>query len=47
MVKDNRLSIRIPTVLREKIQRLADDDHRSLNDKIVMILEAHLARGGK
>lgn len=43
MKKDIQVTVRIPSELRDKLQVLADADHRKLAAYITLILESHVA----
>lgn len=42
--RDAQLTIRLPSELRDELQRLADADHRSLASYITLALEKHVSR---
>lgn len=43
-LRDDRITIRLPSSLRQAIQREADRDRRTLADMIVIALEARFAK---
>lgn len=44
MKKDIQVGIRMPSRLRDALQRLADGEQRSLASYIVLVLEKHVSR---
>ncbi|MGE3914076.1 MAG: Arc family DNA-binding protein [Hyphomicrobiaceae bacterium] len=46
MKKDIQITVRIPAELRDKLQALADADHRKLAAYITLVLERHVAISG-
>lgn len=42
-----QMGLRMEPVLRDALQRLADDEHRSLNAQVIVMLECSLASGNR
>jgi hypothetical protein len=47
MVDEHPTSIRLPSVLREELQRLATAEDRSLNNYILRVLKEHVEKVGR
>ena len=47
MIDEHPTSIRLPSMLREELQRLATAEDRSLNNYILRILKEHVEKVGR
>jgi predicted transcriptional regulator len=46
-IRDSRIGVRLPSDLRKKVEKLAEQERRSMSEMVVQIVEKHFAKGEK